>query len=296
MKYICDEEINKLNISPQKMVEWVDETLRAKHYSVLPPKISMKQENHIFYNIMPCIIPSLGLAGVKAVNRYPQRDPSLRSHLMLYDYLSGELKAIMDADWITTWRTAAVAVHSINLFAVKDYSTIAFLGMGVIGQAILEMFVKTLNKNVSIRILNYKDRAQSIIDKYNSYKNIEWEKYEDYNDMIKDCDVIVSAVTYTEDDFTEASLYKKGCLLVPVHTRGFKQCDLCFDKIYGDDKGHIEGFEFFNKFNSFNEVSDVLEGKCPGRENSDERIIAYNIGIALHDIVFANKIYQMITK
>ena len=295
MRYISEEDINKLDISPQKMLEWVDETLRAKRDSVLPPKISMKQENHIFYNIMPCIIPSLGLAGVKAVNRYPQREQSLKSNLMLYDYKSGELKAIMDADWITTWRTAAVAVHSINLLATKNYNTIAFLGMGVVGQAILDVYVKTLGKNVTVRILNYKNRAQSIIDKYAQYKNIKWEKYEDYDDMVKDCDVIVSAVTYTEDDFADPKLYKKGCLLVPVHTRGFKQCDLCFDKIFGDDKGHVEGFEYFNRFKSFNEVSDILNGMSKGRENDEERIIAYNIGIALHDIVFANKIYELLT-
>ncbi len=294
MKYICEEEIDKLNISPIDMVKWVDETLRAKQDSVLPPKISMKQENHIFYNIMPCIMPSLGLAGVKAVNRYPQREQSLKSNLMLYDYKSGDLKAIMDADWITTWRTAAVAVHSIKLLAVKNYSSIAFLGLGVVGQAILDVYIKTLDKDVSIRILNYKDRAQDIIDKYSSYKNIKWGKYDDYNELVKDCDVVISAVTYTEDDFADAKIYKKGCLLVPVHTRGFKQCDLCFDKIFGDDKGHIEGFEFFDKFKSFNEVSDILNGKCNGRETDEERIIAYNIGIALHDIVFANKIYELV--
>lgn len=296
MRYISEEEISKLNISPQKMVEWVDETLRAKQNSVLPPKISMKQENHIFYNIMPCIIPPLGVAGVKAVNRYPQRNQSLKSNLMLYDYKSGELKAIMDADWITTWRTAAVAVHSINLLAVKNYTTIAFLGMGVVGQAILEVYLKTLKRDVTVRILNYKNRAQSIIDKYAMYKNVKWEKYDNYNELIDNCDVIVSAVTYTEDDFADAKLYKKGCLLVPVHTRGFKQCDLCFDKIFGDDKGHIEGFEYFNKFKCFNEVSDILNGECSGRENNEERIISYNIGIALHDIVFANKIYELLGK
>lgn len=296
MKYISEQVINNLNISPEKMLQWVDETLRAKSDSVLPPKISMKQEGHIFYNVMPCIIPSLDLAGVKAVNRYPQREQSLKSELMLYDFKSGDLKAIIDANWITTWRTAAVAVHSINLFALKNYSSIAFLGLGVVGQATLDVYVKTVNKNVIIRLLNYKDRAQSIVDKYESYKNIKWEIYENYNEMVSNCDVIVSAVTYTEEDFADPTFYKKGCLLVPIHTRGFKQCDLCFDKIFGDDRGHLEGFEYFNKFKMFNEVSDVLTGKCKGRENDCERIIAYNIGIALHDIVFADNIYKTVFK
>ena len=32
-----------------------------------------------------------------------------------------------------------------------------------------------------------------------------------------------------------------------------------------------------------------------GRENDEERIIAYNIGIALHDMYYAGKIFDMIS-
>ena len=65
--------------------------------------------------------------------------------------------------------------------------------------------------------------------------------------------------------------------MVPVHTRGFSNCDLFFDKVYGDDTNHICHFKYFNQFKSFSEISDVLTGKALGRENNKERIIAYNI-------------------
>ena len=39
---------------------------------------------------------------------------------------------------------------------------------------------------------------------------------------------------------------------------------------------------------------DILSGKSPGRINDDERIMAYCIGIAIHDIYFINRIYQML--
>jgi ornithine cyclodeaminase/alanine dehydrogenase-like protein (mu-crystallin family) len=37
-----------------------------------------------------------------------------------------------------------------------------------------------------------------------------------------------------------------------------------------------------------------LQGKNPGRTNNEERILSYNYGIALHDIVFASKIYERV--
>jgi ornithine cyclodeaminase/alanine dehydrogenase-like protein (mu-crystallin family) len=38
----------------------------------------------------------------------------------------------------------------------------------------------------------------------------------------------------------------------------------------------------------------VLLNKSVGRANDCERILAYNIGIALHDVYFASKIYDLI--
>ena len=37
----------------------------------------------------------------------------------------------------------------------------------------------------------------------------------------------------------------------------------------------------------------VVNGKAIGRENDKERILAYNIGVSVHDINYAARIYQM---
>ena len=40
------------------------------------------------------------------------------------------------------------------------------------------------------------------------------------------------------------------------------------------------------------EMSNVLAGRATGRDSDSQRIIVYNMGIALHDVVFASKIYD----
>lgn len=295
MKRILTEQIEKLNIPCKEMLSWASQTIQNKKGMYLPEKTSMKMDDgKIFYNVMPCVVESEGVAGVKIVTRYPNRVPVLDSKLSLYDLKTGYLQAIMDADFITTWRTAAVAVHSIHLLAKPSYQIISFLGLGVIGKATLQMYIDTLeeDKKVEIRVLNFDNIGKTIVEQFQGNPNITWKIYDDYIEMAKDSDVIVSAVTFASEDFADESIYKKGVLLVPIHTRGFQGCDLSFDKIFGDDYGHIEGFKYFHQFKSFNEVCDVVNGNCPGRENDQERIIAYNIGIALHDIVFAKKILE----
>ncbi len=82
---------------------------------------------------------------------------------------------------------------------------------------------------------------------------------------------------------------------MPIHTRGFTNCDLVFDKVYADDTAHVHGFKNFGKFRFFAEVADVVNGKAPGRESETERILAYNIGLSIHDIYLAEKIYTAVT-
>ena len=80
----------------------------------------------------------------------------------------------------------------------------------------------------------------------------------------------------------------------PRDIQSIQNCDLFFDKVFADDRAHVEGFRYFDRFKSFAEVPDVLAGKCPGRTSDTERILAYNIGIALHDVYFASRIYDMV--
>ena len=39
-------------------------------------------------------------------------------------------------------------------------------------------------------------------------------------------------------------------------------------------------------------MTEVVNGRNPGRESDDERILAYNIGVSMHDINFAAHVYE----
>ena len=60
--------------------------------------------------------------------------------------------------------------------------------------------------------------------------------------------MVVSCATYFENDIAENGWFKKGVLVIPVHTRGFMNCDLFFDKVFADDTGHVDHFTNFTKF------------------------------------------------
>lgn len=295
MKIITHNQIMSLNIQPKDCYEWINESFTLQKKCVLPTKTSMIQPGHVFYNIMPSLNPIQKVGGLKVVTRYPGRMPSLDGQVFLYSMDDAKLKAIIDANYITAMRTGAVAALAIEKYAIKKTRTIALMGLGVTATAIMEMLAYTLkDKNIVFKLYKYKEHAEKMVERYNSSTNFTFEICDSYEELIRGSDVVVSSVTYTDEYFAKFEWFKEGVLLLPVHVMGFGNCDYLFDQVFVDDVDHLRHLESFNKFKEINEMCDVITQKHMGRKNDKERIVAYNIGVSIHDIIFANKIYEML--
>lgn len=297
MKIITFEDIKKLQIAPSLCYDWAASMIKDKKDSLLPPKISLKPADGVFCNVMPSIIPQdvLGHAGgVKVVTRYPNREPSLESDILLMNAETGEFLAFMDGTWITTMRTGAVAAHSIMLLGKENFSTIGMMGLGNTVRATLEILETQIpNRELQIKLLKYKEQEKDFQERFSKYDNLHFSYVDTPEEMVKGSDVVVSGATYLPTDVCADKYFDEGVLVVPIHTLGFTNCDLFFDKVFADDYGHVHHFKYFDKFKNFAEVCDVVNGNVKGRENSKERILVYNIGISIHDMNFAANIYQM---
>lgn len=299
MKIFSQELIKSLGISPVDCVEWVQESFKMKHNVQLPPKISLHPQGNDFFNTMPCILPEpYNYYCIKVVHRIAGAIPSLGGDIFLYDSLNGELLAMFDSDWITAMRTGAVAALAAKTFRKDNTETYGLFGLGNTGRATILCLLETEPEiNHHIYLLKYKEQAETFINRFKSYNNVEFEIVNDPRILISKSDVVISCVTDATDLFCrDNEAFREGCLVIPVHTKGFQNCDLFFDKVYCDDRGHICGFKYFNQFKQLAEFSDVLNGNAKGRENDQERILSYNIGIGLHDAVFASKIYSVLKK
>lgn len=297
MRIITDKEIQALGITPKECVEWVKQSFCMKHEAQLPPKSSVHPQGIDFYTSMPCLLPAqYDCYGVKVVSRVKGRTPAIKSELLLYKASTGELLSLMEADWITQMRTGAVAALAIQTLQKENVNVYSFVGLGSAAKATMMCMQAILPRErpVTVKLLRYKDQAEQFAAQY-SHPQMQFKIVDTHGDLLKDCDVLVSAVTEMPELFcADDALYPKGILLVPIHTRGFQNCDLFFDHVFADDKGHVEGFKYFNQFRAFNELSEVLLGKVKGRQSNEERILAYNIGLGLHDVWFANKIFTEI--
>ncbi|MBO7246895.1 MAG: ornithine cyclodeaminase [Bacteroidaceae bacterium] len=297
MQLISQQQIKNLNISPTECVEWIKESFSLKEKAILPHKISVNPRGNDFFNTMPCLLPSpYNYFGVKEVHRIKGAVPALGGDILLYSSLTGELLAMLDSDWITAMRTGAVATLAIKTFRKNNTEQYGFVGLGNTARATMLCLLHTEPDVMhNVALLRYKDQAEKFIERFNEYKNVSFTIYDDIKELVSQSDVIVSCITDADGLLCDNNtLYREGCLVVPVHTRGSQNCDLFFDKVFADDTAHVCGFKYFNQFKQFAEIQDVLEGKKKGRETDTERILSYNIGLGLHDVVFAGKIYELL--
>lgn len=311
MKIISQQQIRALNISPATCVQWIRESFALKKRADLPAKISVHPEEGEFFTSMPCLLPppytpdlkevtgfQRRYFGVKEVHRLLNSVPSLGSDLLLYDAQSGELLALIDTDWITTMRTGAVAAVSAKALRKSTAKDYGIVGLGNTARAtLLCILEQEPERHFPVKLVRYKDQAEQFIERFKDYQNVSFEIVDSAEQIASEVDVFISCITNAQGLLVaDERRFKPGVTLIPVHMRGLQNCDTTFDRVFGDDTGHVQGFKYFNQWQDYNEIGEVLAGRDPGRRSDEQRIIDYNYGLALHDVVYAAKIFERLQK
>ena len=297
MKIISQAQIKALKIPPATCVDWVKESFSIKKNSQLPAKISVHPQGFDFYTAMPCLLPaSYDRVGLKMVHRVKGAIPSLGSDILVYEASTGRLLAFMDCDWITAMRTGATAVYAAQTFRKSGELTYSFVGLGNTARATMLCLLETeKEKPHKVLLKRYKDQAEQFIERFSEYDNVRFDVVDSIPEMIAASDVVFSCITDADGLFCEdESCFRPGITLIPIHVRGFQNCDLFFDKVFGDDTAPIKNWKYFNQYRHYAELQDVIDGNDPGRESDTERILSYNYGLAIHDIFYASKIYELL--
>lgn len=289
MKLITNEDIAKLGITPDKCNTWVTDAFMMKDICQLPVKSSVHPQGSDFFTSMPCLLPSHRY-GVKIVRRIESNNPKLKSDLLLYDSYNGNLLCMMEADWITSMRTGAVA--AVTAKYIRNGTNYAMVGLGNIAVATLKCILSETDKVFRIKLLRYKNQAEELIEEFSGYDNVEFSIVDSFEELVNNTDVLISCISSAKGEFLPDDKYPEGISVLAVHTRGFENCDTTFDIVIGDDTNHISNFKNFNQYHKFVETKDIINGSIS--INPSDRKLVYNYGIAVHDVLFASRIYDLI--
>ena len=302
---ILDDEKIKKVLKIKDVIKVAEEGFRKKGLGLvsLPPKIGPKLPvKGAFADSMSVAVCGRGKKleafGIKWISSFPENIkkniPVLNSLITLNDPENGLPIGVLKGNWITAIRTGAVsAVTAKHLAPKKKEITVGIFGLGL--QAYVHVLAfKALFKSVKFILFNHDDNFLRLFFKKFPSENFETSK--NYHDVVRKSDIVLSVTSFPPkiSPYIYRNDLKKDVLILPVDygTRVDPEIYKHLDEIYTDD---IPQYELKSKLRQYfpknrpiikKEVGDLVSKKYR-RGKSSKRILVFNLGIALFDILTA---------
>lgn len=290
MKIITDSDIQKLNIKEIDCLDWINFIIKNKNSFIMPPKQIITHTHNYYF--MPSILESENISGIKIVNDYKDRNPKISSDICLYNYKNGNLKAVINANFITNLRTALTTLFTINLILQDNFKVISLIGLGIQAKEFVKVLMQKYNNPITLKILKYKNQHIEFIEYTKSLDNkhlINFEICQSINDVATNADIIINSATTQDNLQVDYKHLKKGALVFPINRNAFIDIQTNFDLIITDDKNQLNVFDNLDK-NKVYELTDILNKGL--NFNSTTPKIIYNLGLSITDIYFAEQIFK----
>lgn len=307
IRFLSQEQVASLKIGWEEIIDKV-RLANSEHvlgHSEMPPKRGVHSRPFSFINEMPVYMKNLDLCGLKWTAQYPanaEKDLNAGLGLMiLNDADTGAPLMIMDDNWLTSTRTAAVSVLNARYLSKKNPRTFALIGAGLVGKMHAFAFRHMIP---SLETLYVYDVYPPAVDKLKQYIPTRAPGLE-----VVACNSIEEAVGYTPDivitctQRAEKPIMPSGCLKPGM----LAICVACptewpreyffgaADKLVTDDYPQMaaHAHEWFDGANPdwYCRIGDLVNG-TPGRESDREIILVNCMGLAVNDVTISRLIYE----
>ena len=305
--YLTKKDIDKVDLSMEEIIEALDEAFKEKGLGKIemPPKPGIHTQPDAFIHAMPAYIPSLGSAGIKWVSGYPENYkrnlPYINGLLILNDPETGIPLSVMDCIWITAMRTGAATAVAAKYMANTDSHTVGILGCGVQGRTNVKALTITIPSLKEVKAYDISsDAVNRYAEEITKDTGLNVRIVATPKEAVHDSDIIVTAgpVLKEPHPVIEDEWLKPGFFASPVDfdsywkKSAFENCD----KFVTDDKDQCLYYKSLGYFQHIPEIyadlGEIAAGIKPGRENSQEKIICANLGLAMDDMATAITIYN----
>ncbi len=307
--YLSEEDVISTGVSFTKCIDLCTQSLaqHGRKQVENPPKPGIHPQPDAFIHAMPAWLKESGICGIKWVSGFPsnvpKKMPTVAGLIVLNDTTTGYPLAIMDGTYITGLRTAAISAISAKHLARKDSKVLAVVGTGLQGKYNSMVLTHILPSISTIQIY---DVWQPSIDGYVKQMNdfykglIKIEVKSSIKDAVSGADVVVAATGKLSETSYYAEWIKPGALVLPIHTGGFER-DIIkkMDVVVVDDWVQFSTFaksDYSLPQSPDAEIGEIIAGDKPGREKDEHKIINFNVGLAIDDVIVAQEVLNIARK
>ena len=305
--YLSQADVVSVDLAMAEIIRLVEAALLEKGEGrvEMPPKPGIHPGGgDNFIHAMPAYIPAMNSAGIKWVSGFPGNYtrglPYISGLLILNDPETGLPISVMDCIWITAMRTAAATAVAARQLARPESSVVGILGCGTQGRTNTEALSVLFPLERVVAFDVRQEAARSFARDISSRLDLDVVPVDTPKKAVIGCDIIVTAGPILKQPHRtiQASWMQEGAFASLVDFDSYWHPDAMKEaaKFCTDDVPQLEHYREAGYFQDippvYADLGELVTGKKPGRETSEERTMACNLGLALHDMAIAPTIYQ----
>ncbi len=214
MIYLSDKDLEAFDIQPSEVADAIEKALTAKAEGRLhtAPKTAILPGDGRY--VMSTLgVGDDGFIVIKQVTVCPENPakglPAINGAIMVMDAQTGLLRAVMEANWVTAVRTAALSAVAARRLADPGAETLSFVGAGVQARSHLAAFSELFPLK-RIRVFGRgKNNADELCNRAREM-GLDAERSATAEDALRDADLVVTSVTldYSIEPFLDARWLK----------------------------------------------------------------------------------------
>jgi ornithine cyclodeaminase/alanine dehydrogenase-like protein (mu-crystallin family) len=220
--------------------------------------------------------------------------------ISLISLVDGELVAMLDADWITAFRTAATAAIAVRYLAPADARTVTVIGSGTQARALLEAAAQVM---MPTRVLVHSPTAANrelFASEVGAETGLAIEPAADGDAALAAADVVLSAYRAGVQPAIHLSQTRPGSLVCAISSVRPEHREVDVElwrasRVVVDDLEHVRSSgdgraateAGLTADGDVTELWQVLQNPGRGRVSDAERVLFKSVGTAEQDIALA---------
>ena len=302
--YLTENDVDEL-IDMETAVEVTGEAFRqlAEGRAVNIPRARAKGP-HVVLHTMSAAAEYLGLVGWKAYTTTPQ---SARFHVAVYSAASGEMLALIEADYLGQLRTGAASAVATQFMARADAAVVGLFGTGKQARTQLKAVCTVRRIERVVVYSRSPERRKAFADEMTEFCGTQVVPVHAPDDAAAEKDIVITATTSKVplfdgrilDEGTHLNVIGSNFLLkAEIDDTTVRRADVIVcDSVEqckleaGDFVAALE--EGATDWALMKELADVVVGRETARATPENITLFKSVGLAIQDVALAGRVLQL---
>ncbi|MGE5193588.1 MAG: ornithine cyclodeaminase family protein [Deltaproteobacteria bacterium] len=305
--YLTEADVREL-LDMEIAIEVVEEAFRRLgHGGAMNVPRARAHAQGIYLHTMSAVAPYLGYAGWKA---YTTTAQGAKFHVGLYSTKSGELTALIEANYLGQLRTGAASAVATECMARPDAKVVGLFGSGHQARTQLKGVCSVRRIELVEVYSRNEERCRQFCELMSEWCNTRVIPSRNPDGVAAEKDIVICA-TSARTPLFEGKVLDEGTHLNVIGSNFLNKAEIDATTVHRADtivcdsieQCRLEAGDFVQaledgavEWSHMRELADVVVGRETGRKTPESITLFKSVGLALEDVAAAARLVELAEK